>query len=105
MKTVKTEKTEANPVIEAIAAIRKVGTIDELLAVNIAVRERWNFLQYQATTAFHIGDRVRFRTKTGRAVVGTIERINRKSISVSSDNPAELGWRVSPNILQRQEGQ
>ncbi|MCA1571345.1 MAG: hypothetical protein LC798_13695 [Chloroflexi bacterium] len=94
-----------NPVADAIAAVRKVGTIDELLAVNAALRARWNALQRRGASSFCVGDRVRFQTKAGREVVGTVERINRKTVGVSPDNPAERGWRVTPSILQPLKGE
>jgi len=56
--------------------------------------------------SFRYGERVSFITsKRGhRTVVGTVLRINQKSISVKEDGkPAHEYWRVSPNKLTRLE--
>jgi hypothetical protein len=47
---------------------------------------------------FKIGDRVSFMDRDFRLLVGTVVRVNSKSISVGADNV--LGhWRVSPSLL------
>jgi ribosomal protein L35AE/L33A len=47
---------------------------------------------------FKIGDRVSFMDRDFRLLVGTVVRVNAKSISVDADNvPGH--WRVSPSLL------
>jgi hypothetical protein len=47
---------------------------------------------------FKIGDRVSFTDRDFRLLVGTVVRVNTKSISVDADNvPGH--WRVSPALL------
>ena len=57
------------------------------------------------TGAWKVGDRVEFDGKRGEVVTGTVKRVNRKTVTVTPDNPRRSGeyWRVSPGLL-RPEG-
>jgi hypothetical protein len=78
----------------------------ELVALNQRVVERIKVLRqrrYHASMAvFDVGDRVSFRPELGREVVGTVVRLNRKSVTVVGPHGDE--WRVAPTLLTKVEG-
>lgn len=55
----------------------------------------------EAKDQFQIGDKVKFVTKTGAHVAGTLININRKTctVQVSGDRM----WRVTPTLLKKAE--
>jgi hypothetical protein len=78
----------------------------ELVELNHRVVERIRALRQarvRATmTEFKLGDRVSFQPEPGQEVVGTIVRLNRKSVTVATADGAQ--WRVAPVLLNRCEG-
>jgi hypothetical protein len=78
----------------------------ELLELNHRVVERIRALRQarvrSTMTGFRIGDRVSFQPEGGDEVVGTIVRLNRKSVTVVTAEGVQ--WRVSPALLKRQDG-
>lgn len=77
----------------------------ELVELNHRVVERIKTLRQarvRATmTEFKLGDRVSFQPDCGHEVVGTIVRLNRKSITVATADGVQ--WRVAPVLLKRCE--
>jgi hypothetical protein len=51
-----------------------------------------------ARPSFRIGQRVSFNAK-GRTVVGTVARVNEKTVTVDHCDDGSRGWRVSPSLL------
>lgn len=51
-----------------------------------------------ARPTFRIGQRVAFTAK-GRTVVGTVARVNAKTVTVDHCDDGSKGWRVSPSLL------
>lgn len=78
-------------------------TEDELIALNHRIVERIKFLRqnrYRQTLAqFSVGDRVSFQPECGHEVVGTIVRLNRKSVTVVNSEGHQ--WRVSPTFVKK----
>ncbi|OGQ89236.1 MAG: hypothetical protein A2289_20685 [Deltaproteobacteria bacterium RIFOXYA12_FULL_58_15] len=78
-------------------------TEDELIALNRQVVERLRFLRqtrsYQAMAAFNIGDTVSFTPEAGKIVVGTVVRLNQKTVTVVTKDGHN--WRVAPSFLSR----
>ena len=79
----------------------------ELVELNHRVVERLRELRQararSAMTDLRIGDRVSFEPECGHEVVGTIVRLNRKSVTVATAEGPQ--WRVAPSLLKRAEGQ
>ena len=51
-----------------------------------------------ARPSFRVGQRVAFTAK-GRTVVGTVARVNTKTVTVDHCDDGSRGWRVSPRML------
>jgi hypothetical protein len=51
-----------------------------------------------ARPSFRVGQRVAFTAK-GRTVVGTVARVNTKTVTVDHCDDGSRGWRVSPSLL------
>ncbi len=51
-----------------------------------------------ARPSFRIGQRVAFTAK-GRTIVGTVARVNTKTVTVDHCDDGSRGWRVSPSLL------
>lgn len=74
----------------------------DLIDLNNRIIARLRLLRevkaHEAMLAFHVGDRVSFRTGSGN-VAGVLTRYNRKTVTVVTD--AGQHWNVSPNFLQK----
>ena len=67
-------------------------------AVSVLWKEAISQRQMLAGRAFHVGMTVQFVSKYGETVVGTITKINPKSIALTSTSGAN--WKVSPSLLK-----
>jgi hypothetical protein len=72
------------------------------------IKEAWNILrlrhdQIAAMTArgFQIGDKVQFKDKNGGDHVGTVTKINRKTVGVRQEHPYRVNWNVAPAFLTK----
>lgn len=78
----------------------------ELVALNHRVVERIKVLQqrryHESMATLDVGDRVSFRPDCGHEVLGTVIRLNRKSVTVL--DPHGVEWRVAPTFLTKVEG-
>lgn len=78
-------------------------TEDQLISLNHRIIERIKFLRqsrcHQTMVQFSVGDRVSFQPECGHEVVGTIVRLNRKSVTVVNTEGHQ--WRVSPTFLKK----
>jgi len=75
----------------------------ELVALNRRVVERISELRQarirSTMTELRVGDKVSFEPESGREIVGTIIRLNQKSVTVAT--PEGSQWRVTPTLLSR----
>lgn len=80
---------------------------EELIDLNHRIVERLKLLDqmkvHEHMTQFNIGDRVRFNPREGSTIKGFIEKCNRKTVSVISDDGQR--WRVSPELLSKDDAQ
>jgi hypothetical protein len=76
---------EGSPAPVVIAPVALESVLARLLADSLA-------------GSFRVGQRVTFSGK-GRTVVGTVARINAKTVTVKDCNDGSRGWRVSPGML------
>ena len=86
-----------NNVQTAINAIRNTNR-DELDQIVEAVKLQRTFLSMTAARSFTIGDAVTFTGRAGRTVVGTVSKVNPKTIIV--DSPSQGRWKVTASMLK-----
>lgn len=78
-------------------------TEDELINLNRRIVERIKLL-HQARTfndmaRFDLGGTVSFTPESDRVVVGTVVRLNKKTVTVATKDGHQ--WRVAPSFLSR----
>lgn len=77
--------------------------LDELVKLNSYIYKRIKFLAetkvMEKVQDFEILDKVSFFDGRGNIVKGTIVRLNKRSVTVKSENGTE--WRVSPFLLNK----
>jgi len=85
----------------AVEAIKRLGE-EDLLFLNRLIVERLNLIsQARATTlmtSFTKGDRVGFQAPDGRMIEGWVLRLNKKTVSVATDDGHQ--WNVAPGLLR-----
>lgn len=86
--------------VSAVEAIKRLNE-EDLLFLNRLIVERLKLIsQARATTlmtSFTRGDRVGFQAPDGRTLEGTVLRLNKKTISVTTDDGHQ--WNVAPGLL------
>jgi len=75
----------------------------ELLDLNrrlvAYMRDKRQSDTYHELAKYHLGDRVSFTNNTGAKVSGTVIRVNKKTVSIHTDDHRH--WNVSPHLLKR----
>jgi len=85
-----------NNVQTAITAIRGMSN-DEIDQVIDAIKLQRTFNARETARSLCIGDTVQFTGRGNRTVVGTVEKINRKTVVVNS--PSQGKWKVTASML------
>jgi len=85
-----------NTVQTAVTAIRNADR-NELNQIIEAVKLQQNFLARQSARTFMKGDAVQFTGRGNRTVVGTVSKVNPKTIVV--DSPSQGRWKVTASML------
>ena len=84
----------------AAEAIRQMNE-DDLRYLNRLIVERLKLIAQARSTVllaqFSVGDRVRFKTPTGEHKIGIILRLNKKTVTISTDDSQH--WKVYPGFL------
>ncbi len=84
----------------AAEAIRHLGE-EDLRFLNRLVVERLKLIAQARSTAlmsrFNIGDRVGFQASTGKWKSGIVQRLNKKTVTILTDDGHP--WNVSPGFL------
>ena len=87
--------------ISAVEAIKRLNE-EDLLFLNRLIVERLKLIsQARATTlmtGFTKGDRVGFQAPDGRAMEGIVLRLNKKTVSIVTDDGHR--WNVAPGLLR-----
>ncbi|HUU87902.1 MAG TPA: hypothetical protein VMX17_09125 [Candidatus Glassbacteria bacterium] len=86
--------------VEMTKLVQKCDTIDEAKIIYKLYIARANAISEMKTLQFAPGQRVQFTTKKGITVKGKVQKVNRKTIAVSTDNGT---WRVTASFLKPQE--
>lgn len=87
-----------NKVQTAVTAIQGM-TANEVDQVVEAIKLQRTFLARQQARSLDVGDTVQFEGRGGRTVVGTVEKINRKTVIVNS--PSQGKWKVTASMLKQ----
>jgi len=91
-------------IVDRVSALEAIEQLDEedLRFLNLLIVERLNLISQARTTtlmtSFTRGDRVGFRAPDGRMLEGRVLRLNRKTISIATDDGHQ--WNVSPSLLR-----
>ena len=80
------------------ALFQKMDREDLDLAVDLHNIRSKNLIM-MAAMKFTVGDTVQF-TSGARLIEGIVEKVNRKTINVSTHTPVQK-WRVSPSLLTK----
>lgn len=83
----------------ATKAIFAIDSIAELNEVQSALNVRFRELQHRAAISFRVGDKVKFQSRTGNTISGTVTKVNQKTVSVVATTGHN--WKVSGSLLQR----
>lgn len=87
--------------VSAVEAIKRLNE-DDLLFLNRLIAERLKLIsQARATTLmtnFTKGDRVGFQAPDGRMLEGMVLRLNKKTVSVATDDGHR--WNAAPGLLR-----
>lgn len=82
-------------------------TEPELIELHRRIIERIKFLRqarcHESMVEFNVGDRVSFQRECGHEVIGTIVRLNRKTVTVVSADG--FSWRVGPVFIKKVAGE
>jgi len=75
----------------------------ELVELNHRIVERIKALRqarcHESMIEFNVGERVSFQPECGHDVVGTIVRLNRKTVTIASADGGS--WRVAPVFIKK----
>ena len=85
-----------NTVQTAVTAIRNADR-NELNQIIEAVKLQQTFLAKQSARTFSVGDAVQFTGRGNRTVIGTVSKVNPKTIVV--DSPSQGRWKVTASML------
>lgn len=91
-------------IVDRISAVEAIKRLDEedLLFLNHLIVERLKLISQARATglmaSFSRGDRVGFQAPDGRKLEGTVLRLNKKTVSVATDDGHQ--WNVSPSLLR-----
>jgi hypothetical protein len=87
--------------LSAVEAIKRLNE-DDLLFLNSLIVERLKLISQVKSTSlmasFSRGDRVGFQAPDGRALEGFVLRLNKKTVSVATDDGHQ--WNVAPGLLR-----
>lgn len=87
--------------VSAVEAIKRLGE-DDLLFLNQMIVERLKLISQAKSTslmaAFSIGDLVSFQAPDGQEIQGVVLRLNKKTVSIDSDDGHR--WNVAPGLLR-----
>lgn len=87
--------------ISAVEAIKRLNE-EDLLFLNRLIVERLKLISLAKSTClmagFTRGDRVGFQAPDGRSLQGIVLRLNKKTVSVATEDGHQ--WNVAPGLLR-----
>jgi len=82
----------------ATKAIFAIDNLEDLREAQSALAVRFRELQSRAAHSFNKGDKVKFTTRSGEIITGTVAKINQKTVTVNTPNST---WKVSGSLLKK----
>jgi hypothetical protein len=87
--------------VSAVEAIKRLNE-EDLLFLNRLIVERLKLISQARSTRLMVrftrGDRVGFQAPDGRKLEGMVLRLNKKTVSVATDDGHQ--WNVAPGLLR-----
>jgi hypothetical protein len=87
--------------VSAVEAIKGLNE-DDLLFLNRLIVERLKLISQARSTSLMVrftrGDRVGFQVPDGRRLEGIVLRLNKKTVSIATDDGRQ--WNVAPGLLR-----
>jgi hypothetical protein len=87
--------------VSAVEAIKRLNE-EDLLFLNRLIVERIKLIRQARSTSlmasFTRGDRVGFQASDGRMLEGIVLRLNKKTVSIATDDGHQ--WNVAPGLLR-----
>jgi hypothetical protein len=87
--------------LSAVEAIKRLNQ-EDLLFLNRLIIERLKLISQARSTSLMVsftrGDRVGFQAPDGRTLEGVVLRLNKKTVSIITDDGRQ--WNVSPGLLR-----
>ena len=77
---------------------------DELKEIVYAVNDRRSYLDATDLEGFRIGDKVKWKHGAGlnkTEYVGTVNKINQKTLGIKEDGRSWVGWRIQASCLTK----
>ena len=71
--------------------IRQLKTQDEVNLVIEAIKLQMTYLSRKNIRQFTKGDKVKFTARNGTVVVGTVDKVNQKTVLVKQNNSGMFG--------------
>ena len=90
----------------AVTAIMKLETVEEIRAVCDAIKRQQTYLSTQNIRKIVKGALVSFTDRSGRRVVGTVTKVNRKTVEVlggMSNGLFRTTYKVPGSMLRLEE--
>lgn len=91
------------PDIGEVSRFLSQANKDELNEVVRLLKVRRTILTQQAAMSFFVDDRVSFEHK-GQTIIGTVTKVNPKTIIVQPDDKPWSSWKCSATLLTKLEG-
>ena len=80
--------------------ISLIDNIEDMKSVSQVFNAKIKHLQRVSTYSFDRGDKISFRSnKTGQTIVGTVERVNQKTLSITASDGTR--WKVSSTLVNK----
>lgn len=89
----------SNQALSTVIEALRTMNATELREVNRMACEHLKIRMAEGVRDFRPGQRVQFVGRTGLLVVGTVRKINQKTLTVLSDQTPPVEWKVPPTIL------
>lgn len=87
-----------NDVTQAVAAIRRLESSDQINEVIEAIRLQQTWVAKNAARSIRVGTVVTFEGRRGRTVTGEVLKVNQKTIVVQ-DQSTQAKWKVTASMV------
>lgn len=85
--------------MSANKAIFAIDNLEDLREAQNALNARFRELQRRMAVSFRVGETVKFKSRAGKTITGTVQKINQKTVKVQSSTGNM--WTVTASLLQK----